>query len=488
MANTRNLVLLHSNDLHGSFHSQDIDEQTKGGISMLSGYVDQVRNSKPNVLYCIAGDMLQGSLIDTEFKGLSTMDIMNLLYPDVVSLGNHETDYGITHLLFLEKCARFPIVSANFFIKQPYTRLFKPYTIIKRGDMKIMFIGIITKEVMDGIKNDSLYSPLIDVEDAAREVGNICNAYRTTDIDLTVLLTHIGFEEDKELAHLLDPRWGVDIIIGGHSHTVLEQPVTQNGILITQAGVGTNQIGRFDLEVNLDTNSVENWKWELIPIDKEHCPRNLAIDDLLSHYTNITDEKYSRVLCRLPRELTHPCRYQETELGSLMADVHRACFKVDISLVGSGSVRKDSSGPILTLGDITEIMPYHGDVYQYKITGAALKKILRHILREEVFVKKETEFFQFSKGIRIVWSRKHQDFEALEFEEHPVEDDRIYSLTLQEYHKNNCSTSMGIPFEELVATAPEVCVSTDEQDTIVEYLSSHPVLRVPVKDRLVVSE
>ncbi|MFQ7552487.1 MAG: hypothetical protein ACLRMZ_22005 [Blautia marasmi] len=62
-----------------------------------------MRRDNPNTLYMIAGDMFRGSLIDTEFKGISTIEIMNVLGPDIVSLGNHELDYGIAHLLFLER-------------------------------------------------------------------------------------------------------------------------------------------------------------------------------------------------------------------------------------------------------------------------------------------------------------------------------------------------------------------------------------------------
>lgn len=72
-------------------------------------------------------------------------------------------------------------------------------------------------------------------------------------------MTHIGFEEDKKLAAVLDQEWGVDMILGGHSHTVLEQPAQVNNILIAQAAVGTNQIGRFNIVVDDDTNSIVEW-------------------------------------------------------------------------------------------------------------------------------------------------------------------------------------------------------------------------------------
>ena len=83
--------------------------------------------------------------------------------------------------------------------------------------MHILFIGLLTEEIMAGAKKDMLLGTFVNVEDAAREAGRIINSYKTMDIDLTVLLTHIGFEEDKKLASLLKPEWGVDVIIGGHT-------------------------------------------------------------------------------------------------------------------------------------------------------------------------------------------------------------------------------------------------------------------------------
>jgi 5'-nucleotidase/UDP-sugar diphosphatase len=98
------LTLLHSNDMHGDFlaEMQGASGRLIGGLGLLSGYLNQVRQSERNVLYVISGDMVQGSIIDAEYHGISTIEIMNYLAPDVVTLGNHELDYGLAHLLFLD--------------------------------------------------------------------------------------------------------------------------------------------------------------------------------------------------------------------------------------------------------------------------------------------------------------------------------------------------------------------------------------------------
>ena len=105
MKNLKKLTLLHSNDMHGDFLAENVDENLVGGLALLSGYINRAREDDENVIYAIAGDMFRGSIIDSEFQGLSTIQIMNMLAPDVVTVGNHEVDYGIAHLLFGQSAA-----------------------------------------------------------------------------------------------------------------------------------------------------------------------------------------------------------------------------------------------------------------------------------------------------------------------------------------------------------------------------------------------
>jgi len=300
---TKKFTILHSNDIHGDFlaevkalqgaQGKRAKQELIGGLALLSGYINKVRQEEENVLYVVSGDMVQGSLIDAEYKGISTMEIMNYLAPDVVSLGNHEFDYGLPHLLFLEKMANFPIVNANLYIKKYNKRLMNPYIIIKKGGFEILFTGIITEKVMDSLKQDQLIGTFITLEEASNEVGKICNAYKNDDIDLTILLTHIGFDSDLELAKLLRPEWGVDMIIGGHSHTVLEEPAKVNNVLIAQAAVGSDQVGRFDIVVDDDTNSIVDYKWQLISIDEKLAKPDEKLKEYIDSFKTEVDRKFS---------------------------------------------------------------------------------------------------------------------------------------------------------------------------------------------------
>jgi len=488
MKNLKKLVLLHSNDMHGDFLAEQIDEKLVGGVSLLSGYVGRVRQEEPNTLYCVAGDMFRGNIIDSEFQGISTIEIMNMLSPDVVTIGNHETDYGLAHLLFLERCAKFPIINANLFIRINRTHLFQPYKIVETGGMKVLFIGIITEEVLAQTKKDGLIGTFVDVEDAAGEVRRICDAHKAIDVDLTVLLTHIGIEQDRKLAAAIDPACGVDVIIGGHSHTYMTEPERVNDILIVQAGVGTDQLGRFDIMVDTDENRVDSWTWQPVPIDGTTCPRDADIEALITRYKSRTDEKYSRVITRFKRRLTHPARTQETELGCVFADAMRESLGTDIFLLASGSIRTQEMGSIVMLGDLNEGFPYDDAAYVVKISGAQLRKMLVYMMRDEIWTGIHCEFYQFSEGLHVVYSKAEHALREFTYYGEEIADDRLFTVGLQAFHFNNLGESFRIDVNEIYANARPRMVATSCRTVLEGYLSDHPRLDHRVGGRLTVLE
>lgn len=487
MGNLKKLTLLHSNDMHGDFMAEEVDAGLKGGVSMLSGYLQKVRSEEENVLYVISGDMFRGSVIDSEFKGLSTIEIVNLLAPNVATLGNHEIDYGIGHLLFLEKCARFPIINANLYLTTNQIRLFRSHIILEIGGMKILFIGVLTEETLAQARQERLIGSFIDVREAADEVGRICNAYRTEDVDLTVLLTHIGFEKDKELAQLLDSRWGVDLIIGGHTHTLLHEPCVVAGIPIVQAATGTDQIGRFDLVIDTDTNTVHRCDWQLIPIDDDHCPRDPALEALLEKYSAAAGEKYSRYITRLGGTYTHPVRNRESQAGRLFADLLRDNLGLDIMMLGSGSLRLAEIGPLVTLKELTEMFPFQEEIYRITVTGRQIKRMLNFVFRPEAMDDDHAEFYQYSRGLKMVVSLS-AGLTELTWEDQPIEDDRLFRVGLQGYHYKNLPDVLCITEEEVQANAPVKVLATSALDVLDELLSSMELVTAPEDPRWITVE
>ena len=482
---THHLTILHSNDIHGDFLGELRGEKGKllGGLALLSGYLNQVRSEENNVLYVISGDMVQGSLIDAEYKGVSTMEIMNYLSPDVVALGNHEFDYGLPHLLFLEKMANFPIVNANLYIKNYHKRLMRSHYIIHKDGLDLLFTGIITEKIIDALKLDPLIGSFVNLEEASAEVGKICNAYRNDDIDLTILLTHIGLESDIKLANMLDSRWGVDAIIGGHSHSVLEKAVEQNGVVIVQAGSGTDQIGRLDLEIDDATNKIASYTWRLIPIHQDLCTPDAALAKFIEGFKTKVDQKYSVVVTRFQKKLTHPQREIETTLGNLFADIFAEHCVTDVMLVGSGSIRVNQLGPVVTLKDILSCFPYDDYLCRHQVTGKQLRQLFAHIMRT-ANRDGEGECYQVNTAVKAIYDEKKQTLTSLTIDSKEVKDGSNFTIAMQGYHFKNSKAYLNLTTEELESSGKSSTVTTSAQELFKEYLLSHQNLVKELEGRL----
>jgi 5'-nucleotidase/UDP-sugar diphosphatase len=482
--NTKKFTILHSNDMHGDFLAEVQGEEGKliGGLALLSGYINKVRKEEENVLYVISGDMVQGSLIDSEYKGISTIELMNYLAPDVVALGNHEFDYGLPHLLFLEKMANFPIVNANLYINKYNKRLMQPYIILNKAGFDILFTGVITEKVMDSIKQDELISSFVTLEEASREVGRIANAYKNDDIDLTILLTHIGFESDVKLANLLKPEWGVDIIIGGHSHTIMEQPTETNNILIAQAGVGSDQIGRFDIVVDDATNSIIEYKWQLIPIDENLAEPDKQLQEYINSFQETIDRKYNILVCKFAQKLTHPKREVETSLGNLIADAFAEVAETDVMLVGSGSIRVKAMGPLVTQRELLSCFPFDDNLTRYTINGTKIKKIFSYIMRPENR-NSEGECYQVNSSVQAIYNDDQHKLVSLTINSKKVTDDGLYRICLQGYHASNSASYLDITENELLESGKTRVVSTSAKEVLEEYLRNHQNVKRSVEGR-----
>ncbi|MBR2754174.1 MAG: bifunctional metallophosphatase/5'-nucleotidase [Lachnospiraceae bacterium] len=487
MSPKKHLTILHSNDLHGDFLPQEKNGVTTGGINYLAGYVKKVRSEEENVLYVNAGDMFRGSVIDAEYRGLSTIDLMNSLSPDVSTIGNHEVDYGLAHLLFLEKCARFPIINANLLVTLNNARLFQPYLQKEVGGMKILFIGILTEEVLAMTKSEKVIGTFIDIEAAAKEIGIICDNYRTRHTDMVVLLTHIGIEADRELAQLLDPDWGVDLIIGGHSHTLMEEPEIVNGVPIVQAGTGSGHIGRFDIEYDTIRNRILDWKWECVSITPETAESDPVMEHLLDRYQGEMNEKFHCIITTFARELTHPSRTQETELGNLYADLLQVDSSFDIMMMGSGAIRKQALGPIVEYQDMVENTPFDDHLWMLKVTGKQFRQMIQFMLRDEAW-EGHTEFYQFSKGVRIKYRKSTHTIEEFKFNGEDITDDQELLIALQTYHYDNFTEFFSVPIEEVKANMEPRVVATSVNNIIEEYFMMHQGLDAHVEGRLEIFE
>lgn len=485
----KRITILHSNDIHGQFTGEiGEDGKLKGSMAQVAGLVAQAKKDNPNTLYCIAGDVFQGSLIDSDYQGLSTIDILNLVDIDVMSLGNHELDYGISHILFAGRYANFDVINANFIIKSNRKHLFKPYYMAEIDGVVVLFIGLLTQDIIDQTRAEGLVGRYVTVADAKDEIMRTYSRLeeKGRKADVVVLLTHIGWEADLELARSLDEELNVDIIIGGHSHTYIEKPVVENGILVLQCGSDNTHIGKLDFLYNKATDTVEEYSWEMIPVDEEHCPDDKYVRAMINTYEYEIDCKYSKMVTTLKKPLDNYGRGNPTEVGQLFADAFADDLGLDIMCLASSSLRCYSLGVDVTLEDLRAAYPYDGRIYCLKIRGEQLKRGIAHMLRPEVLEDWQETFFHFSKRLKIDFDFDSKEL-SVEFDGVPLEDDRILEVGMQEYYLVNSETGFGIRPEELVAEEEGIWIaSPDAFLTLQDYMSGHKNLGKRVDDRCVI--
>ena len=240
----QDLTILHVNDTHSHIDPQRSgDYKGRGGVIEQAAYIDSVRcaDGKRNVLLVHAGDFSQGTSYFTELGGNIEIDVLNALRFDVVTLGNHEFDNGVEELARRLKNLKAEVVCANYdFDGTALEGLVEPFTIIRRGGKKIGFIGLLT-DIMEVVDRD--IAKVLTYQDPAEVVNRLAEYLKEEkDCDMVICLSHLGYGEDKDLAASVR---NVDLIVGGHSHTLLDD----------------KQVVK-DLDGE-EVIIVQNWKWGL---------------------------------------------------------------------------------------------------------------------------------------------------------------------------------------------------------------------------------
>ena len=251
----KHLVILHVNDTHSHFDPVRSGEDAgKGGVIEMAAYIDSVRKAegKDNVLLLHAGDFNQGTSYYSVIGGSLEVQTLNAMKFDVVTLGNHEFDNGIEDLASRLALLEMPVVCANYdFSSFELGKYVKPYTIVYRGGYKIGVFGLLTDilKMVDRTISDRI--PKYD----NLEVANKWAKYLKEEeqCDLVIALTHLGYEDsDFTDPMLVAGSRNIDLVVGGHSHTFLEEmqyaeDLDGKQVPIVQDGCWGLYVGKIDV-------------------------------------------------------------------------------------------------------------------------------------------------------------------------------------------------------------------------------------------------
>ncbi len=409
--NTGYITIIHMNDTHGRDEEEKIinkeayppETNYMYGASRRAAYIKQVKSTNENVLVLHAGDTITGSVYSTVFQGRDEVDIMNMIGVDAAAVGNHFIDYGADNFAEIMKERKFPTLSINIKNKSDDSYYAVPYMVTNVNGINIAVIGITTA---DSVYNPKYAKDLIFEE----EIKSLKNFMKKTPLnttnDITILLSHVGYEKDKKIAEAMPNTF--DIIIGGHSHTELYEADFVKGTPIVQAGY----YGRFLGNINLDINNgvINNFDYKLIPMDNT-IAQDADMLAFIDEMKGTVDKEFNVRIGNLPIDLAHNgIRSNSMAIGNFACDLVIDSYDdIDIVFMNSGGLRTPLKKGNITLGNIqNEFFPFDNEAVIVTLTGKDIIDMLK------ISGKKRGAgaFLQLSRGMEVKYNIDGELLEA----------------------------------------------------------------------------
>ncbi|CRF32246.1 5'-nucleotidase/2',3'-cyclic phosphodiesterase-like esterase [Brachyspira suanatina] len=396
-----NIIIIHMNDTHG----KDEEENGMYGAARRAAYIKQVKATNDNVLVLHAGDTITGSIYSTVFKGQDEVKIMNELGVGSTTVGNHFVDYGLDNFNQIIKDRKFPTLSVNIKNKSDNSYYAKPYMVTNINRVKVAIIGV---TVTDSGYNPQYTQNLI-FEDEIQSLKKFMSEIPlNTTNDVTILLSHAGYNVDREIANAMPNTF--DIIIGGHTHTVLYNADIVNGTPIVQAGSYGQYLGNINLYAN--NGSMLKFNYKLVPMDSsiKQDPDMLALVNEMK--AQVQQESNVRI-GTLSEDLTYnviEIRSKSTPLGNFVCDLiydsNQEGDKADIVFINSGGIRAGFSKGDITLANIMTVSSFDNEVILVTLTGKDILDLLKIACKKSTVIQGNSggSFLQMSKGMEVRYS------------------------------------------------------------------------------------
>jgi 5'-nucleotidase len=370
---TVRVTLLQVNDV---YQFMPVERGTQGGLARLSTLRKRIMKESPNTLFLLSGDTISPSVESITYKGAQMIEAWNAVGLDYSVFGNHEFDFDSTPGVLLQRVSesKFKWLGANVFDTKT-GRLFadtRPFDIREFGGVKVGIFGI----TLPATKTTSSPGPEVEFRDSCETAKQIIPQIRAAGARTIIALTHLSLVEDKELARCAP---GIDIIIGGHEHTLLQS--SSRGVPIFKMTADGREMGRIDLNIDPKTGEVASIDWKIIPVNA--CtPEDPEFEPVKKKYADLLTKLGARVgHTDEPLDVSSAAnRTGETNIADFVADSFRKAAGADVALVNGGSLRADtviSKGDI-TLRDVLSILPFNNQLSKIEVTGATLLEALEH--------------------------------------------------------------------------------------------------------------
>jgi 5'-nucleotidase len=316
--------------------------------------------------------------------------------------------------------------------------------------------------------------------DSVIQVG--INELKLQKCNVIILLTHDGVDNDKILA---DKFFGdVDVIVGGHSHTPLFKPVVENGVVIVQAGSYSKYLGKLDIKVNVDKDTVIGFFGRLYETNKDTAFDQQA-DDKVTEMVESIGPALKRVIGKL--EVDWKASYgDESNLGQFETDAFVWKTGADIAMINGGGLRKSLLKGDITVSDIWEINPFGNDVDVISVSGKTLKQMLNNNVKIKIDNEakgKGSELLSVS-GLTYAYDPRKTDgnyITDVKVKGKPLDENKTYTIAVNSFIYSQFKKFFGdIPGEPKDYKATGLI----DRDVIIEYVEKQKVINQGVEKRI----
>jgi 2',3'-cyclic-nucleotide 2'-phosphodiesterase (5'-nucleotidase family) len=476
------ITILHTNDFH-MYLLGSTDATTKkpiGGSARIATAVENERAYNPNTILVDAGDAIGGGPpIGAFFYGKDVIETYNAIGYDIATFGNHEFDWGQDLLKQRMSEAKYQYVCSNI-VDTSTNSTFAPLADTTRsyGFVTLGFFGLDTADLPElvtpaGIKGLRVLNPAMI---ATNEVSLLSQG-----VNYVVALSHLGYDKDQILAKDVS---GINLIVGGHTHTVLTTPTIVNGTYIVQTGNYGYNLGKVVLEFETTADSVKllNTTYTLIPINDSFA-EDSTITALLAPYNAQLTVKMGVVIGQALVDLDgerNDVRSKETNLGDYISDWMREVSGADIAFNDGGTIRASiPKGPI-TVGSVYTVLPFDDLLMNIQITGKQIVAAFENGFSQVeigggrfpqisgITVKADLSKPAGSRVIEVLVGGK------------PIDLDKTYTVVTQDFMGGG-----GDGYTMFKQTQSSKWVTGNwMRDDLVEYIKLHPEVNVTVDGRI----
>jgi 2',3'-cyclic-nucleotide 2'-phosphodiesterase (5'-nucleotidase family) len=454
LAGLDSLVILHTNDLHSHLLPfRRADTLLVGGAAARAALIARERSRAPNLLLLDAGDVVQGTPAYNLFRGVPDTRALSLSHYDAVALGNHDLDDGPAAFLRLRRYASFPVVSANVFVAadSSWTTTFEegvptearagarwvggvpvaesarlryltaPYVILPWRGLKVAVFGLTTANIVNIVRISANRG--VAVADPIA-VARLLVPRLRSQADLVIALTHIGVDQDRELARRVP---GIDLIVGGHSHTRLKEPEYAGGggtpgtggTPIVQTGAWGDMLGRGVF--SLKNGRPAGFSYRLLPV-RPSDGEDPVVKALLRPVADSVDAAMGASIYLAAERVPTPRREDvETPIGNFAADVLRDAAGADVGVMNTGGIRAPIPRGPVTVADIYSTFPFDNTIVVVPMTGNDLRGLLD-------FVASRLGKSDFAQVSGVAFEITGDRASNIRVGGRPLESDRVYRI------------------------------------------------------------